>query len=91
MGSTRVHDDDCRQRWVTEIARLRLYRRQRATVHCDQTRSLDDIVRDAGYLDRCIAITADLVDSICDEHNGHTVGTWEHAHRPAHVPVKEPA
>lgn len=83
--------DDCAQRWATESARLKLYRRQRATVHCDQTRTLDEIVRDAGYLDRSILLTAELMDAILDEHNAHTVGTWEHAHRPPHVPVKEPA
>lgn len=87
MGRTDVRHDDCGQRWRVEVARLRLYRRQRRTVHSDETRSLAEIVADAGYLDRSIAKTRDLADAILDEHNGHTVGTWTHAHRPAHVPV----
>lgn len=82
-----ARDDDCPARWRTETARLRLYRRQRATVHADATRSLDDIVRDAGFLDRSISITSELADAILDEHNGHTAGTWEHTQRPPHIPV----
>ena len=73
--------DDCAERWQAEAARLRTYRRQRAVVHCDQTRSLDDIVRDAEYLDRSIAAEVKLLARIEDEHNAHTAGTGEHAHR----------
>lgn len=87
MGKTRVRHDDCADRWRTETQRLWLYRRQRATVHADQTRSLDEIIRDAGYLDRSILLTRELADAILDEHNGHTAGTWEHSQRGPHVPV----
>ena len=83
--------DDCRERWATEQHRLVMYRRQRRTIHADQTRSLDEIVRDAGYLDRSIMLTAELMNAILDEHNAHTVGTYEHSIRPPHLPVKEPA
>jgi hypothetical protein len=73
--------DDCAARWQAERDRLVTYRRQRATVHCDQHRSLDEIVRDAEYLDHSIACTVELLACIEDEHNAHTAGTWEHAHR----------
>lgn len=76
---------DCRNRWQAEAARLTLYRRQRATVHCDTTRSLDDIVTDAGFLDRSILLTRELMDAILDEHNAHTAGTFEQSQRP--IPV----
>jgi hypothetical protein len=73
--------DDCAERWQAERDRLIAYRRQRAVVHCDQTRSLEEIVRDAEYLDRSIAAEVKLLARIEDEHNAHTAGTWEHAQR----------
>ena len=73
--------DDCAERWQAERARLVTYRRQRATVHCDTTRSLDDIVTDAGFLDRSILLTRELMDAILDEHNAHTAGTFEQSQR----------
>jgi hypothetical protein len=77
--------DDCRNRWQTEQHRLATYRRQRATVHRDTTRSPDDIVTDAGFLDRSILLTRELMDAILDEHNAHTAGTFEQSQRP--IPV----
>jgi hypothetical protein len=59
--------DTLRTRWLVEADRLSLYKRQRARVHCDQTRSLEDIVGDAEDLDRCIFLTLALMEEIEDE------------------------
>ena len=83
----RVRHDDCADRWTCEARRLVMFRRQRATVHANATRPLAEIVADAEHLDDAIALTAELMDAICDEHNGHTAGTWEHSQRGPHVPV----
>lgn len=71
--------DTLRARWITEQQRLTMYRRQRASVHCDTTRSLDEIVADAEDLDRCIFLTLALMEEIEDERNAHTEGTWTYS------------
>ena len=97
--------DDCAQRWRTESARLRLYRRQYVTIardysqaeeaqkageasaHTQAVRQAKQALERAEKLAEHIRLTVALMEAIEDEHNGHTVGTWEHSHRPPHVPV----
>ena len=92
MGKTRVRHDDCADRWTCEAQRLVMFRRQRDRTHDDLRHATDERVKDQLRIDRdaldvSIGYTVELMRGIEDEHNGHTVGTWEHAHRPPHVPV----
>ena len=73
--------DTLRARWITEQQRLVMYRRQRATVHCDTTRSLADIIADAADLDDLLALTKALMEEIEDELNAQTEGTWTYSQR----------
>ena len=79
--------DDCAERWTCEAQRLRMFTRQRARVHCDELRTPDELQTERDALDVSIGYTLEIMRGIEDEHNGHTVGTWEHSHRPPHVPV----
>lgn len=56
-----------RQRWLTEQQRLTMYRRQRAVVHCNAARPLEDIVAEAEDLDADIAMSRTLMDECLDE------------------------
>ena len=56
-----------RQRWLTEQQRLTMYRRQRAVVHCNAARPLEDIVAEAEDLDCSIGLTLALMVEIEDE------------------------
>lgn len=69
-----------------------MYRRQYAhlttyTAPGDPISIARQVVADAERLSEHIALTLALMDGICDEHNAHTAGTYEHSQRGPHEPV----
>lgn len=61
------------------------------SAHAQAVRQAKQALDRAEKLADHIRLTIALMEAIEDEHNGHTAGTWEHSHRPPHVPVREPA